>query len=72
MSQEFLSHMLGSTRSTVSVVAGILKKEKLIDYKRGVIRILDRKGLEQRSCECYKVITDYLANYAKIDTAHTA
>lgn len=72
MSQEFLSHMLGSTRSTVSVVAGTLKKEKLIDYKRGVITILDRKGLEKRSCECYKIITSYLANYEKFDTAHTS
>jgi CRP-like cAMP-binding protein len=72
MSQEFLSHMLGSTRSTVSVVAGTLKKEKLIDYKRGEISILDRKGLEKRSCECYQVIRDYLANYEKFDTAYTA
>jgi CRP-like cAMP-binding protein len=72
MSQEFLSHMLGSTRSTVSVVAGTLKKEKLIDYKRGVISILDRKGLENRSCECYEIIRNYLANYEKFDTAHTA
>jgi len=72
MSQEFLSHMLGSTRSTVSVVASTLKKEGLIDYKRGVITILDRKGLEQRSCVCYAIIRDYLANYEKFDTAHTA
>jgi CRP-like cAMP-binding protein len=72
MSQEFLSHMLGSTRSTVSVVAKTLKKEKLIDYKRGVITILDRQGLEDRSCVCYEIIRDYLANYEKFDTAHTA
>lgn len=72
MSQEFLSHMLGSTRSTVSVVAGTLKKETLIDYKRGVITILDRKRLEERSCECYQVVRTYLANYEKFDTAHTA
>jgi CRP-like cAMP-binding protein len=72
MSQEFLSHMLGSTRPTVSLIAGTLKKEKLIDYTRGVIEILDRKGLEARSCECYSVIRDYLANYEKFDTAHTA
>ena len=72
MSQEFLSHMLGSTRSTVSVVAGTLKKEGLIDYKRGVISILDRKGLEARSCVCYGIIRDYLADYEKFDTAHTA
>jgi Mn-dependent DtxR family transcriptional regulator len=72
MSQEFLSHMLGGTRSTVSVVAGTLKKEKLIDYKRGVISILDRRGLEERSCECYRVVRTYLANYEKFDTANTA
>ena len=72
MSQEFLSHMLGSTRSTVSVVAGTLKKEKLIDYKRGRISILDRRGLEERSCVCYRIIRDYLANYEKFDTGHTA
>ena len=72
MSQEFLSHMLGSTRSTVSVVAATLKKEKLIDYTRGKISILDRKGLEGRSCECYQVVRNYLANYEQFDTAHTA
>ena len=72
MSEEFLSHMLGSTPSTVSVVPGTLKKEGLIDYKRGVINILNRKGLEKRSCECYRTIRDYLANYEQFDTAHTS
>jgi len=72
MSQEFLSHMLGSTRPTVSLVAGILKKEKLIDYTRGHVRILDRKGLERRSCECYQIITSYLADYEAFDSLHTA
>ena len=72
MSQDFLSHMLGSTRSTVSVVAGTLKKEGLIDYKRGLMSILDRKGLEKRSCECYETIRKHLANYEQFDTAQTA
>ena len=72
MSQEFLSHMLGSTRSTVSVVAGTLKREGLIDYKRGVVTILDRKGLEKRSCECYQIIRSYLASYEQFDTRHTS
>ncbi len=72
MSQEFLSHMLGSTRPTVSVVAGTLKKEGLIAYTRGVIKIVDRKGLEKRSCECYQTIKEHLADYEAFDTAQTA
>jgi CRP-like cAMP-binding protein len=64
MSQEYLSHMLGVTRPTVSVSAGHLKHEGLIGYSRGEITIVDRRGLEQRSCECYKAIEDYLDDYA--------
>jgi CRP-like cAMP-binding protein len=68
LSQEFLADMLGSTRPTVSIAAGTLKEEGLIDYNRGVIRILDAKGLEERTCECYRVIKDYLDNYSDVDT----
>lgn len=53
LTQEFLSAMLGVQRSTVSQVAAILKADGLIDYSRGVIMILDRRGLEAKSCECY-------------------
>ena len=72
MSQEFLSHMLGGTRPTVTVAAGHLKQKKLIDYERGVITIVDRKALERRSCECYQVIKNHLQDYEAFDTAHTA
>jgi CRP-like cAMP-binding protein len=72
MSQEFLSHMLGGTRPTVTVAAGHLKEDKLIEYSRGVISIVDRHGLEKRSCECYRVIRDHLADYEAFDTANTA
>jgi CRP-like cAMP-binding protein len=72
MSQEFLSHMLGSTRPTVSVVAATLKKEGLISYTRGDITILDRKRLEKRACECYQVIKTFLAEYESAETAHMA
>jgi CRP-like cAMP-binding protein len=67
MSHEFLSEMLGSTRSTMSITAAQLKAEKLIDYTRGTIRILDARGLERRACECYHVIKDHLDNYAEFD-----
>ena len=72
MSQEFLAHMLGGTRPSVTVVAGHLKKEKLIDYRRGIITILNRKGLEKRSCECYQIVRDHLADWEAFDTGNTA
>jgi len=72
MSHEFLSQMLGGTRSTVSITAAQLKREKLIEYTRGVIHILDAKGLEKRACECYSIIRHHLDNYAEFDTGMTA
>lgn len=72
MSHEFLSEMLGSTRSTVSITAAQLKHQELIEYTRGVIRILDPKGLEKRACECYSVIKHHLDNYAEFDGGATA
>jgi CRP-like cAMP-binding protein len=56
LSQEFLAMMLGSSRPTVSVVAGILQKAGLITYKHGRITILDRQALEAGSCECYATV----------------
>ena len=47
VSQEFLSDMLGSTRPTVSIAAGKLKEEGLIEYNRGVLRIVDPHRLEK-------------------------
>jgi Mn-dependent DtxR family transcriptional regulator len=72
MSQEFLADMLGGARPTVTMAAGNLKREKLIEYTRGMIQIVDRAGLELRSCECYRVIKHHLADYEAFDTAHTA
>ena len=71
MSQEFLSHMLGSTRPTVTLAAGRLKKEKLITYERAKITIVDRTGLENRACECYGIINRHLDDYAAFDTDDT-
>ena len=72
MSHEFLADMLGSTRPTVSVAAGLLKGDGLVEYSRGAIHILNRVGLEARSCECYRVIKDHLDNFAEFDTGKTA
>ena len=56
LTQEFLSHMLGVRRSSVSVVAFDLQKKGAIEYHRGRIKILDRQLLEKCSCECYAVL----------------
>jgi CRP-like cAMP-binding protein len=56
LSHEFLAMMLGSTRPTVTVVAGTLQKAGLIKYVHGHITILDRRGLEAESCECYGTV----------------
>jgi CRP-like cAMP-binding protein len=68
LSQEFIADMLGSTRPTVSTAAGLLKESGLIQYSRGVIRLLDVARLEARACECYRVIKDHLDNYTEFDS----
>jgi CRP-like cAMP-binding protein len=55
MTQEFMSHMLGVRRSSVTEVALRLQEQNLISYQRGCITILDRQGLQQFACECYAV-----------------
>lgn len=71
MSQEFLADMVGNTRTSVSRAAVALKEEGLIDYSRGLVRILNRPGLEQRSCECYAIVKEHLDNFAEFQDAAT-
>jgi CRP-like cAMP-binding protein len=56
LTHEFLGQMLGVHRPTVSIAAGMLQKEGLIGYVRGIITIVDRAGLEAVSCSCYRFI----------------
>jgi CRP-like cAMP-binding protein len=55
LTHEFLAEMLGVRRQTVTVIAGMLQTASLITYRRGVLRIVNRKKLEAASCECYAV-----------------
>lgn len=56
MTQELISNMLGVRREGVTESALKLQKADLISYSRGRITVLDRAGLEKRSCECYAVV----------------
>jgi CRP-like cAMP-binding protein len=56
MTQELIANMLGVRREGVTEAAGKLQTAGLIEYSRGHITVLDRKGLEARVCECYAVV----------------
>lgn len=60
ITQELIATLLGVRRESVTESARSLQKAGLIRYTRGHIRVLDRGGIERRSCECYAVVkTEY-------------
>ena len=56
MTQELIANMLGVRREGVTEAAGRLQRDGIINYTRGHITVVDRPKLEERSCECYKVV----------------
>jgi DNA-binding GntR family transcriptional regulator len=60
LTQEFLAQMLGVRRTTVTIAAQLLQSAGLIQYRRGLIQIIDRPTLEELSCECYAVVRRYM------------
>jgi CRP-like cAMP-binding protein len=56
MTQELIANMLGVRREGVTEAAGNLQADGLITYRRGHITVVDRPGLERRTCECYAVV----------------
>lgn len=61
LTQKFLAAMLGVHRPAVTLVAGSLQKAGLIEYRRGIITVRDRAGLEAASCECHGVVEGFHA-----------
>jgi Mn-dependent DtxR family transcriptional regulator len=58
LTHEFLSQMLGVHRPTVTLAARMLQQVGLIEYTRGKVQIIDRAGLEEASCNYYRLIVD--------------
>jgi len=58
LTQEYLSFMLGTQRTTVNAAAADLKQRGVIRYTRGNVTILDRAGLAEQACECYRTIRE--------------
>jgi Mn-dependent DtxR family transcriptional regulator len=53
LTQDAIARILGVRRVSITAAARQLRKQGLIDYRRGTLKILDRSGLEKASCECY-------------------
>jgi hypothetical protein len=56
LTHEFIAVMLGTRRAGVSEAAAKLQDEGTIRYRRGLVKVLDRRKLETQSCECYEIV----------------
>jgi CRP-like cAMP-binding protein len=62
LTQEALAGLLGVQRTTVNAVIAELSSERLIATGRGTVRVLDRAGLQRRSCECHRILEEHFAD----------
>ena len=70
MTQEAIASMLGVRREGVTTAAGKLQADGVIRWSRGRIRVLDRRRLEQRACECYAVVKDEYRRLLPVHAEH--
>jgi CRP-like cAMP-binding protein len=63
LTQEFLSQMIGTPRTNVTMIAGNLQREGLIRYNRGNIQIINNDDLEAVTCECYRIVKESIRDY---------
>jgi CRP-like cAMP-binding protein len=59
ITHDFIATMMGTDRSTVSLTASVLQKERIIEYVPGAVKIVNRRKLEKSACECYAVIQQF-------------
>lgn len=65
LTQEIISHALGVPRTGVTMAAGSLQRDGLIQYSRGKIVIVDRARLEAKSCECFRIVHDEVSHFLR-------
>src|SRR5450631_1275462 len=65
---EFLAHILGANRKSVTLAAQSMQSAGLISYRRGTIQVLDRQALEKASCECYAIVRERFDAFLKPPT----
>jgi CRP-like cAMP-binding protein len=70
LTQDFLAQMLGVRRTTVTLTARLLQGAGMIQYSRGVVRIVDRARLEQTACECYATVRGHLDKVLGASSSH--
>jgi CRP-like cAMP-binding protein len=63
LTQELISNALGVPRTGITMAAGSLQRAGLIRYSRGKIVILDPAKLEDKACECYRIIRDNINQF---------
>jgi CRP-like cAMP-binding protein len=62
---EFLAHILGANRKSVTLAAQSMQNAGLISYRRGTMQVLNRKALERASCECYEIVRERFDAFLK-------
>ncbi|MGH3912441.1 MAG: helix-turn-helix domain-containing protein [Pseudonocardiaceae bacterium] len=65
LTHEFLAQMLSLRRPTVSEIAHRLQEQGLIRYRRGMVTITDRAGMERKTCPCYQIVKTELERVAQ-------
>jgi CRP-like cAMP-binding protein len=59
ITHDFLATMLGTGRPSVTLAAGFLQMQDIIEYTHGAVKIMNRKKLESAACECYGIVQQY-------------
>lgn len=71
LTHDFLAKMLGVRRPSVTLAAGALQRAGLIDPSRGMLRIVNREGLEAISCDCYRLVRGHYEQLLGASQNHT-